>query len=103
MQKEKKKTPDNTDEDKLTKVEEVSEEVSEFIEGAHDTKNIIEYLLETLESRGRRLEVVLDDDDFALSEGRIASALLALLAEQGEKLKDEATDYKKNVDKFVNP
>ena len=103
MREEKKKAPGNTDEDELTKAEEISEEVNEFVDGIREIKNAIDYLMDALESKRRRLEVVLNDDDCAVSEGRIASALLALLAEQAEELKNEATDYRKNVDKFVNP
>lgn len=102
MQKEKKKTPDNTDEDKLPNVEEVSEEVSEFIEEAHDTMNTIEYLLETLKSRGRRLDRAHGRDERAVSEGRMASALLTLLAEKAEELRDDATSCKETVEKIIN-
>lgn len=102
MQKEKKKTADNTDDDGLTKVQVVSSEVDDFVEEAYDIKKAIDYLMEAIESLGQRLDLVLDDDDIAVSDGRKASTLFALLAEQAEKLKNEATTHQEYVDRFLN-
>lgn len=102
MQKEKKKTPDNADEDDLTKVQEVSAELYDFFEFTCDIRDAINYLMNSIDSIVDRLEDVLDDDEMAVEEGRIASTLLALLAEQAEKLKKEATSHKYNLQKFVS-
>ena len=101
MQEEKRKAPDNTDENDFSKVQEVSMEVDEFLEDSCDIKDAIDDLMKAVGSIGERLEMVLDDE-LAVSEGRLARTLLALLAEQAEKLKNEATSYKNNLEKFVN-
>jgi hypothetical protein len=102
MQKEKKKTADNTLEDELTKVQDLSEEVSEFIEVASESKDIIEYLMENLDSLRRRPDPAHDNKERAMSKGRMVIALMALLAEKTEELRDDATSYKETVEKIVN-
>ena len=77
-------------------------EVEEFLVVSCDIKDAIDDLMKAVGSIGERLEMVLDDDELAVSEGRLARTLLALLAEQAEKLKNEATSYKNNLEKFVN-
>jgi hypothetical protein len=93
MQKDEKKTPDNTNEDDLTKVQQVSAALYDFSEVTSDFRYAINYLMDAIDSIVDRLEDVLDDDEMAEKENRTARTLLVLLAEQAEKLKNEAISY----------
>jgi hypothetical protein len=98
---EKKTTSPGKTEDDLTKVQEACEDVETFLDKTRDTNDAINCLMHAIESIWERLNEQFDDDTIAEEESHRARTLLALLAEQAEKLQNQAVSYNVKLAAFV--
>ena len=100
MQEKKTQKRDSSDRGKLPKAQAACEEMETFLGMTRDTNDAIGCLMYTIESIWDHLDEQVADD-LAEAETRRTCALLTLLAEKADKLKNHAICSNRNLAAFA--